>query len=68
MVNDCTERKLLGIITDRDICIKAVATGKLTGAMKVSEVMSKATVTVVRMSRLKLVKTRWSETRSGAFP
>jgi CBS domain-containing protein len=45
VVNDCTERKLLGIITDRDICIKAVATGKLTGAIKVSEVMSKATVT-----------------------
>lgn len=42
---NCTERKLLGIITDRDICIKAVATGRLTGAMEVSEVMSKATVT-----------------------
>lgn len=45
VVNDCTERKLLGIITDRDICIKAVATGKSPGAMKVSEVMSKAPVT-----------------------
>lgn len=45
VVNDCTERKLLGIITDRDICIKSVAAGKSSSAMKVSDVMSKALVT-----------------------
>jgi CBS domain-containing protein len=27
VVNDCNERKLLGIITDRDICMKVVAQG-----------------------------------------
>ena len=40
VVNDCNERKLLGIITDRDICVKAVATGKSAGEVKVSEVMT----------------------------
>ena len=45
VVNDCTERRLVGIITDRDICIKVVAAGKSTGTMKVSDVMSKKMVT-----------------------
>jgi CBS domain-containing protein len=40
VVNDCNERKLLGIITDRDICVKAVATGRSAGEVKVSEVMT----------------------------
>ena len=30
VVNDCDERKLLGIITDRDMCMKVVAQGNLT--------------------------------------
>jgi CBS domain-containing protein len=45
VVNDCNERKLLGIVTDRDICIKAVASGKSNGTLQVSEVMTKAPVT-----------------------
>lgn len=45
VVNDCDQRKLLGIITDRDICVKAVAPGKATGTMKVSEIMTKSPVT-----------------------
>lgn len=45
VVNDCNERKLLGIITDRDICINAVAAGKSNGAVTVSEVMTKTPVT-----------------------
>ena len=40
VVNDCNERKLLGIITDRDICVNAVAMGKSIGTTKVSEVMT----------------------------
>ena len=45
VVNDCKERKLLGIVTDRDICVKAVATGKSNGTMKISEVMTKGPTT-----------------------
>ena len=41
IVNNCDERKLLGIVTDRDICIKAVAADKGTSS-KVSEVMTNA--------------------------
>ncbi len=44
VVNDCSERKLVGIITDRDICVKAVAVGGST-ALKVNDLMSKALVT-----------------------
>src|SRR6266849_2598664 len=40
VVNDCNERKLLGIITDRDICMKVVAQGNLTSTAKVSEAMT----------------------------
>jgi len=45
VVNDCNERKLLGIVTDRDICVKAVASGKSNSTLKVSEVMTKGPVT-----------------------
>lgn len=45
VVNDCKERKLLGIITDRDICVKVASTGKSTVAVKVGEVMSKSPTT-----------------------
>lgn len=40
VVNNCDERKLLGIITDRDICIKAVAASKGSCAFEVAEVMT----------------------------
>jgi CBS domain-containing protein len=45
VVNDCNERKLLGIITDRDICMKVVAQGNLTSTAKVSEAMTSAPAT-----------------------
>jgi CBS domain-containing protein len=45
VVNDCGERKLLGIITDRDICMKVVAQGNLTSAAKVSEAMTSTPAT-----------------------
>jgi CBS domain-containing protein len=45
VVNDCNDKKLFGIITDRDICIKAVAAGKSNSTVKVSEVMTKGPVT-----------------------
>ncbi len=41
VVNDCNERKLLGIVTDRDVCVKVVAAGKTTNSINVSEVMTK---------------------------
>ena len=44
VVNDCNERKLLGIITDRDICMKVVAQG-LTSTAKVSEAMTSTPAT-----------------------
>jgi len=45
VVNNYTERKLLGIITDRDICIKAVAARKLNGMIKVMDVMTTSPIT-----------------------
>jgi CBS domain-containing protein len=45
VVNNCNDKKLLGIITDRDICVKAVAAGKSNSTVKVSEVMTKGPVT-----------------------
>jgi len=45
VVNNYTERKLLGIVTDRDICIKAVALGKINGMIKVMDVMTKSPIT-----------------------
>ena len=45
VVNDCNERKLLGIITDRDICMKVVAQGNLTSTAKVFEAMTSTPAT-----------------------
>ena len=45
VVNDCDERRLLGIITDRDICMKVVAQGNLTSTAKVSEAMTSTPAT-----------------------
>jgi CBS domain-containing protein len=42
IVNNYKERKLLGIVTDRDICIRAVAADKGTSSVKVSDVMTSA--------------------------
>ena len=39
-------RKLVGILTDRDIAIRGVAEGRDPGSTRVSEVMSKELVTV----------------------
>src|SRR5258708_14381383 len=39
VVNDCNERKLMGIITDRDICVNAVAMGKSIGTTSVYGVL-----------------------------
>jgi len=45
VVTNCSDRKLLGIVTDRDICVKAVAAGKSNVSVKVSEVMTKTPAT-----------------------
>lgn len=37
----CTDDKLIGIITDRDIAVRSVAAGQDYGQQKVSDVMSK---------------------------
>jgi len=42
----CQERRVVGIITDRDITIRAVAEGRDPGATSVSEVMTRNVVTV----------------------
>lgn len=44
VVNDCNERKLVGIVTDRDICLKVVEAGK-SHDCSVSEIMSKSLIT-----------------------
>lgn len=41
IVNDCTERRLVGIVTDRDICLRAVAAGKAGATLAIADVMSK---------------------------
>ncbi|TCK73555.1 CBS domain-containing protein [Acidipila rosea] len=45
VVNDCDEKKLLGIITDRDICLRIAAEGEASGKVKVSEVMTRSVET-----------------------
>jgi CBS domain-containing protein len=45
VVNDCTERKLVGVLTDRDICIKVAAAGKSANAVRVADVMTRWPVT-----------------------
>jgi CBS domain-containing protein len=42
VINNNTERKLLGIVTDRDICVNAVAANKATSGLAVSKVMTKS--------------------------
>lgn len=37
--------QLVGIVTDRDICCKVTATGRVAGFTKVSEIMSKDVIT-----------------------
>jgi len=39
------EDKLVGIVTDRDICCKVTATGRVAGFTKVNEIMSKEVIT-----------------------
>jgi CBS domain-containing protein len=41
VVNDCTERKLVGVLTDRDICIKVAAAGKSANAVRIADVMTR---------------------------
>ena len=45
IVNDCSERKLVGIITDRDICLKVVAAGKAASSVQISDVMTRWPIT-----------------------
>jgi len=41
VVNNCEERKLLGIVTDRDICLRIVGAGKASSS-QVVEAMTKS--------------------------
>lgn len=41
IVNDCTERKLVGIVTDRDICLRIVAAGRDPHAVPIADVMTR---------------------------
>lgn len=45
VVNDYTERKLVGIVTDRDICLKTAAAGMAANAVRISEIMIRWPVT-----------------------
>ena len=44
VVNNCEERKLLGIVTDRDICLKIVGAGKASSS-HVADAMKKSVTT-----------------------
>lgn len=41
VVNDYAERKLLGIVTDRDICLRVIAAGHLADTVKLADIMTK---------------------------
>jgi CBS domain-containing protein len=45
VVESDSSRKLVGIVTDRDIAIRAVADGRDLGSVTVNDVMSKSTTT-----------------------
>jgi len=45
VVNDNEERQLLGIVTDRDICLRVIGAGKANKPVRVGDVMSKAPAT-----------------------
>lgn len=45
VVNDSTERKLIGIVTDRDICLHVAAAGQSAQAVKIGDIMTKWPVT-----------------------
>lgn len=45
VVQDHSEKKLVGVITDRDICTRAVARGLNPNAMKAKDVMTSPAVT-----------------------
>src|SRR5688572_4360546 len=49
----CDGRKLVGIVTDRDITIRAVAAGRDPGSTKVGEVMTGRVITVREDADLK---------------
>jgi CBS domain-containing protein len=44
VVNNCEEKKLLGIVTDRDICLKIVGAGKASNSL-VKDAMTKSVAT-----------------------
>ncbi|MFA6237724.1 MAG: CBS domain-containing protein [Bacteriovorax sp.] len=46
VVNNHEEKKLIGVITDRDICIRAVALGLNPAAMKAKDCMTSPAITV----------------------
>jgi CBS domain-containing protein len=45
VISEGDDRKLVGILTDRDICIQVVAAGKTGSQVKVAQVMSKSVAT-----------------------
>ena len=52
VVEDDTSRKLVGIITDRDIVVQLIAEGKEAGACKIEECMSRNPVTCTPQDRI----------------
>ncbi len=45
VVSDTTERKLEGIVTDRDLCCSVVADGKLAETTRIADVMTRNPIT-----------------------
>ena len=67
VVDAASAKKLVGILTDRDIVIQVVADGKSCADVKVEEIMTKNPVTA---NRKRTFRTRWTacrSTRCGAF-
>ena len=45
VVDNYDERKLVGIVTDRDICLQIAATGKVSDSVRVGDIMSEFPLT-----------------------
>jgi CBS domain-containing protein len=45
IVDDCTTRRLVGIITDRDLAVQIVAEGRDAGLLRAADVMTRSPVT-----------------------
>lgn len=64
----CDGTKLVGVITDRDITIRAVAAGKIPATVPVSEVMTKNVYTIAEDAKVNAALDLMNETLVRRLP